>query len=39
MKERLNVFTPMKIDNYFEKELEKIFEKHISEEATVVTDK
>lgn len=29
----------MKIDNYSAKELEKIFEKHISEEATVVTDK
>lgn len=29
----------MKIDNYSAKELEKIFEKHISEEATIVTDK
>ena len=29
----------MKIDNYSAKELEKIFKKHISEEATVVTDK
>jgi len=29
----------MKIDNYSAKELEKIFDKHISEEATVVTDK
>ena len=29
----------MKIDNYSAKELEKIFEKHISEEATVITDK
>ncbi len=29
----------MKIDNYSAKELEKIFEKHISEQATVVTDK
>lgn len=28
----------MKIDNYSAKELEKIFEKHISAEATVVTD-
>src|SRR5660398_219502 len=29
----------MKIDNYSAKELEKIFEKHISGEATVITDK
>jgi len=29
----------MKIDDYSAKELEKIFEKHISEQATVVTDK
>lgn len=29
----------MKIDNYSAKELEQIFEKHISEQATVVTDK
>lgn len=29
----------MKIDNYSAKELEKIFEKHISGQATVVTDK
>lgn len=29
----------MKIDNYSAKELEKIFEKHISDQATVVTDK
>lgn len=29
----------MKIDNYSAKELEKIFKKHISEEATVITDK
>ncbi len=29
----------MKIDNYSAKELEKIFEKHISGEASVVTDK
>lgn len=29
----------MKIDNYSAKELEKIFEKHISQQATIVTDK
>src|SRR5665254_16206 len=29
----------MKINNYSSKELEKIFEKHISEKATIVTDK
>lgn len=29
----------MQIDNYSSKELEKIFEKHISEDATIVTDK